>query len=241
MNKIFWGLVGVVLIGFFVIFSLFGVSAKTVTKIKVSQVKTPAEFAEGIAKRLYLEIKNSPVVMLGLTPGDMDQAALIPFLTDSLKKEGVFFDTIVVDTNLGKDIAIQANESTNIRQVEVVEEGLRNAKAANKKVMIITGNVFASQMVENGVARQLKAKGFDILSIAMARFPNSREEENQIEIRCDTPVADTEGTGHLGCAVLQMARSMYRKARLPDHFTGRLDLAGENDYILLYQRNMSKL
>ena len=239
MNKIFWGMVGIIVIGFAVMIAFFGGGAKTQVKVKMSQVASISEFAEGVAKRLYLEIKESPVLIVGITPGDRDHISLVSELKLALQKEQINFDFVALDSNLGEAPGFEFNQKVNVREIATLKEGMKNAQAQQKRLLVLTGNLFSSQMIERGLTSQMKEQGLQFISVSMAHFPRSRAEEKDPEIRCDTPVADTEGTGHLGCAILQMARGMYNKTLDPLKFTGRLDQSGATDYILLFQKNVN--
>lgn len=225
---------GPLVIGGLVTVLYFGLQPRSVPKINLSSFSTPEEAGQAVGKRLWLELKDAPVLLLGVWPNHPEDIEVVRGLLNSLTEPGQGYDVVVVEPQLpGVDVFVGAQSISLRDEAARFVEGVKNARAQGKRVVAIVPSMFSSRLIAEGPADRLKKEfELDFVSLSIAPFPFSRDEEGTFEVQCMTG-GDQTGFGALGCAVIQKARQNYRKKKDPTRYQGLMDLVGNQDYLLL--------
>ena len=211
----------------------FGIQPRSVPKIDYSEFVDPSRIGQAMSRGLRVEIQESPILLLGVWPGRIEEVQAFKALIDGLAADGVHYDVVAVDPGLPYKELFGATQEISLRDdLPRFEEGARQAIAQGKKIVLLTATPFASRLVKENQANQLLADGIQAVSFAAAPFPRSREQEKDFEIECLT-AGDDSGVGSFGCAVLNKARTIYRKKKNLTKYSATLDLVGSMDYLFL--------
>ncbi|UXR64131.1 hypothetical protein EZJ49_13775 [Bdellovibrio bacteriovorus] len=242
MKYLYWvGAVAVIALGVF--FSMnFQIQEKSIPKIKFSQVDIPEKLGKGVYERLRMEIKNAPVVMLGVTPNQIEDLELWRGFMEANQEQGSKYDVIVVDPQLPFVELFASNMRLDVQnEMDRFVEGIKNAQAQGLRVAAIVPYIYSSQLVKKGPALRLKEEhGIDVTSFSVMKFPVTREQEEGFLPLCELDAGrDLAGTGHLGCMVREIARKTYRKKFEENKYSGMMEQSGGKDYIILLNRNAS--
>ncbi|WP_347357348.1 hypothetical protein [Bdellovibrio sp.] len=242
MKYLYWvGAVAVVALGVF--FSMnFQIQERSIPKIKFSQVDIPEKLGKGVYERLRLEIKSSPVVLLGVTPNQIEDLELWRGFMEANQEQGSKYDVIVVDPQLPFVELFASNMRLDIQnEMDRFVEGIKNAQAQGLRVAAIVPYIYSSQLVKKGPAQRLKEEfKIDVASFSVMKFPVTREQEEGFQPLCELDAGrDLAGTGHLGCMVREIARKTYRKKFEENKYSGMMEQSGGKDYIILLNRNAS--
>lgn len=242
MKYLYWvGAVAVVALG--VYFSMnFQIQERSIPKIKFSQVDIPEKLGKGVYERLRMEIKNSPVVLLGVTPNQIEDLELWRGFLEANQQQGSKYDVIVVDPQLPFVELFASNMRLDIQnEMDRFVEGIKNAQAQGLRVAAIVPYIYSSQLVKKGPALRLKEEHkIDVTSFSVMKFPVTREQEEGFLPLCELDAGrDLAGTGHLGCMVREIARKTYRKKFEENKYSGMMEQSGAKDYIILLNRNAS--
>lgn len=242
MKYLYWvGAVAVIALGVF--FSMnFQIQERSIPKIKFSQVDIPEKLGKGVYERLRMEIKSSPVVLLGVTPNQIEDLELWRGFMEANQEQGSKYDVIVVDPQLPFVELFASNMRLDIQtEMDRFVEGIKNAQAQGLRVAAIVPYIYSSQLVKKGPANRLKEEhNIEVTSFSVMKFPATREQEEGFLPLCELDAGrDLAGTGHLGCMVREIARKTYRKKFEENKYSGMMEQSGSKDYIILLNRNAS--
>lgn len=240
MKYLYW-VAAVAVIGLGVFFSMnFRIQERSIPKIKFSQVTNPEELGKGVYERLRLEIRQAPIVLLGVTPNQIEDMELWRGFLEANQEQGSKYDVIVVEPQLPFVELFASDMRIDIQaEMQRFVEGVSNARAQGLRVAVIVPNIYSSQLVKKGPASRLKDEyKLDVTSFSVAKFPVTREQEQSFEPICEMEAGrDLVGTGHLGCMIREIARKTYRKKFEENKFSGMMEQTGAKDYLILLNRN----
>jgi hypothetical protein len=234
-NTVYWIVVGLVLICGVFATLYFGLQSGTVTKISFSEFSSQDAVADSILLHLREELKQSPIVLLGVEPAVPEQMQVWAHLLKSNQEAGLKFDHIVIDQFLKSEGLLVGAEKTDTKEnLTQVIQVLTDLQAKGQRVVLIVPTIYATQMVPGNVASILKDQAhLNILSLSLADFPRSREEEKAMRFPCSVGDADPTGLGQLGCTIAQEARANYHHKKAPGSLVGLVDQVGPKDYLIL--------
>ena len=242
MKYLYWSAVLLVIalgLGLAVSYSL---EPHSVPKIKFSQVDHAGRFGEAILQRMREEVRENPLVFLGVTPGQVEDLELWKGFLDANQEAGSKYDFIVVEPQLPFIDMIPAQLKIDIKEDRArFVEGVKKALSEKLRVAVIVPNIYSTQLLpENPVDLLKKENGLKFLSFSVTKYPLTNQQENEFEPRCNVnKEEDRQGTGSLGCIIRMKARLTYRKKLESGKFSGLMDQTGERDYLILFNRNGS--
>ena len=161
MKHLYWIGVAVVLgLGIFIARSI-RVSPQTITLIPFTQVATPEEMGQMVFASLQGEVKQAPLLMLGVTPNAIEDLELWQGFLAAAENSGLKYEMIVVEPQLPFveifHTAIHMDIKSEMRRFS---EGLTQAKQKGTRVAVIVPSIYASQLLtKNPVDRLQKEFG----------------------------------------------------------------------------------
>lgn len=240
MKYLYW-IGAVAVIGLGIYFSAnFSIQPQSIPKIKFSQVKTPEELGKGVYERLRLEIREAPIVLLGVTPNHIEDMELWRGFFEANQEAGSKYDVIVVEPMLPYIELFNSNMRIDIKdETARFVEGVQKARAEGLRVAVIVPNIYSSQLLKKNPANRLKDEyKLDVVSFSVTKFPVTREQEQAFEPKCVYEEGkDFAGTGPLGCMIQNIARKTYRKKLEQNKYSGVMEQTGAKDYLILLNRN----
>ena len=232
-KAIYFTLVGIVMVAGLVTAIYLSIQPRSVPKIDYSEFVQPERIGQAMAMGMRAEFQDANILILGVWPGRREEVQAYKALIDSLNEPGLHYDVVVSEPNIPYSEVFGATQEVSLRDdLKSFEEGARKTLADGKRLVILTASPFASRLVKDNQANQLMKDGLPAVSMSAAPFPRNRVEEAKLEIPCLTTGDDT-GIGSFGCAVLNKARSIYRKKKDPTKYSATLDLVGAQDYLFL--------
>lgn len=240
MKYIYWlGAVAVIALG--VYFSTqMSVKPQSISKLEFSQFLTPEEFGKTIFETLRREIKAAPVLVLGVTPNQIEDLELWRGFLEANQEKDSKYDVIVVESMLpyveifNSGMHLQTKE-----EMPRLVEGINKARAQGLRVAIIVPNIYASQLIkENPVDRLKEEFKIAVTSLTVSKFPLTRDQEASFSPSCPTGGAtDPAGTSALGCMIRDVSRKTYRKKFEANKYSGFMEQTGAKDFLILFNRN----
>lgn len=240
MKYFYWlGAVAVVALGIY--FSTqFSVKPQSISKLEFTQVVTPEEMGKAIFENLRREIKAAPIVLLGVTPNQIEDLELWRGFLEANQEEGSKYDLIVVESMLpyveifNNGMHLQTKE-----ELPRLVEGINKAREQGLRVAIIVPSIYASQMIQGNPVYRLKEEyKMNVTSLSVSKFPLTREQEASFEPLCANGGAvDPAGTSVYGCMIREVARKTYRKKFEANKYSGLVEQTGAKDYLILFNRN----
>ena len=211
----------------------YGLQPQSIPKIDWSQTTTPEQLGAAVAKDLRMEIRASPLLLVGLWPEHPEELQAAKAFFSQIQEPGLQYDVILTESELpgakemgGQPIAFKDD-------LAAFAAAAKQSLAENHRVAVITVSMYSSQLLHDGPASRLKNEfGLAPMSITFSPFPLARADESSVDATCSTGGQD-EGLGALGCMVVQKARSLYRKKHDPKKFSGVMDQVGGRDYLML--------
>lgn len=215
---------------------------ETLAKVEFTQVSTPEEMGKLVFEKLRLEVKGSPVLLLGVTPNQIEDLEMWRGFLEANQEPGSKYDVIVVEPMLPYvEIFDPAMRIEMKEEMNRFVEGIKNARAQNLRVVAIVPNIYASQLIQmNPVHRLQQEHKINVMSLSAAKFPVTKEQEAAFEPRCVVKGAndpDPSGTGVFGCAIQNVARKTYRQKFEEGKFSAMMEQTSATDYLVLLNRN----
>jgi hypothetical protein len=240
MKYLYWiGVVSILGLGLYFATS-FKVHPTTEMKIKFANYKVPEDFGREVFFKLKEEVKLSPIVLLGVTPNQIEDIELWRGFFEVNQDPGSKYDMIVVEPMLPYVELFKSNMRIDIKDDMVrFVEGVKKARAEGLRVAVIVPHIYSTQLLKKNPASRLLAEyKMDILSLTAVKFPSTREQEQASEPACVFEESkDFAGTGALGCAIQNAARQTYRLPLEEGQFSGLMEQSGPKDYLILFNRN----
>jgi hypothetical protein len=221
----------------------FGLAPRPIPKIKFSTFEAPLKLSQAIELRMREEIKNAGILAFGYQPEHPQQLEIIRQFLKVNVEPGLRYDVIVSEEGLGDlGAGFETAEKMNMKaQVEALAEGLKSARTAGKRVMLVLPSAFGTQLLRANLSDILKQKfQVALVSFSIVELLRSREAEKTVSVPCfvsDTGT-DVAGTGALGCAILQQSRATYRKKTELGKKAGMMDQRGAADYLIFYESGL---
>lgn len=215
---------------------------ETLAKVEFTQVSTPEEMGKLVFEKLRLEVKGSPVLLLGVTPNQIEDLEMWRGFLEANQEPGSKYDVIVVEPMLPYvEIFDPAMRIEMKEEMNRFVEGINNARAQNLRIVAIVPNIYASQLIQmNPVHRLQQEHKINVMSLSAAKFPVTKEQEAAFEPRCVVKGSndpDASGTGVLGCAIQNIARKTYRQKFEEGKFSAMMEQTSATDYLVLLNRN----
>lgn len=244
MKYLYW-LGAVAVIGVGIYFSMnISVQPQAVSKIQFSQFSSPEEFGKVVFEKLRLEVREAPLVLLGVTPNMIEDMEFWRGFLESNQEKGYKYDVIVVEPLLPYVELFDSNMRIDIKdEMRRFVEGVKKARAEGLRVAVIVPNIYSSQLIAKNPVDRLKMEfQLDVTSFSVTKFPLTSQQEQTFEPRCIMDVdgnkePDPAGTGSFGCMVLTIARKTYRKKFEENKYSGLVEQVGPKDYMILLNRN----
>lgn len=242
MKHLYWiGVIIVIAGGIFIARSI-SVSPETQTLIPFSQVATPEDMGQKVFTGLQAEIKQAPVLLLGVTPNSIEDLELWRGFLEAAESAGVKYEIIIVEPKLPYVELFQTAAHFDIKaEMGRFAEGLVAAKEKGLRTVVIVPSIYSSQLLKSNPADRLQ-KEFSIsfLSLSVVKFPLTKEQEASFDPKCVRgDGVDPEGTSPLGCLIINLARPTYRQKMEANKLSTQLERVSKNDYLILLNRNPS--
>lgn len=218
----------------------FSVQPQSISKISFAQVSTPEDFGKQVFEHLHEEVKKAPVVVLGVTPNQIEDLELWRGFFEANQAPDSKYDVIVVESMLPYVEIFNNGMHLQVKdEMPRLVEGIQKARAQGLRVAVIVPNIYSSQLIsKNPVARLKEEFKIDITSFVVSKFPLTREQEEGFEPKCfDGGNVDPAGTSNLGCMIRNLARKTYRKKIEAGKYSGLMEQTGVKDYLILFNRN----
>lgn len=241
----------IILVGVFALYQV-GIRPKPVAKIDLSTFPNEASYIRSIQLRLNQELKQMNVLVFGVDPKQLSQLNLVKEFLLSNAEPAMNFNSVYIEQGLLTESGMEsdfrqiAKNNENIEFhisnfYEAVEQNLQSIQQdhqKNKKILIVTANVYSTDKIQNSVPLLVKDKiKINVSSFFTTTFPRKRDDEKDFPLQCQVEGVDQNGLGALSCLILQRARSLYRKnIEAPaGSFLGIVDQVGLQDYVLMFR------
>lgn len=220
----------------------YGDQPSPIPRMELSRFQDPESFAKTLAEKLHGELKNSPVLLLGITPESPEELEVAEKFLASLKDPDLRYDVVVVEPGLGPEGFFPDAVSVSlVREIDRLVEGIRNARSRNLRAVVIAPSELTSQLGFENAPKKLEAESqMEVMSLSLVPLPRNRSEEKIFPFGCRTESHDRSGMGSIGCVALQLARGTYKMEKDPARFMGQLDQIGDRDFLALFQPPLMK-
>ncbi len=236
-KRIYWILlVGIVLAGVTTMI-YFGIQPRPIPKISLSKFENHTVLANSLLLRLREEIKNSPVLFLGVDPDKPEHFEIWQEFLKQNHEPGFAYDTIVVEQALATELFPGAEKINLIDQFSAFYQGIQTGVSNGRRVAVIMPSIYSVQMIHNNLDSNFNSK-VQVLgtSFSLTDFPRSREDEKTMTHPCVVAAVDQSGLGPFGCIVVQGARTNYRKRFESGEHIGFVNQIGQRDYLIFYTK-----
>jgi hypothetical protein len=239
-KRIYWIAVILVALAGLTVMIYYGIQPQPIQKIKLSKFETHTVLANSLLLRLREEIKNSPVMFLGLDPDRPEHFEIWREFLKQNQEPGMAYDLIVMDQDLTTDLFPEAQRvGTRDENFPIFFEGITKAVTQGHRVAVLMPLIYSVQMIPQNVASHFNSQPNLLVpatSFSLTDFPRSREQEKDMSQRCIVEGVDQTGLGPYGCLLVQMARANYRKRYEPGDAVGLVNQIGLRDYLILYTK-----
>lgn len=216
------------------------VQQQSISKIQFSQYSNAEEFGKEAFEKLKLEVRESPVVLLGVTPNKIEDMEFWRGFLEANQEKGLKYDVIVVEPMLPYVELFDSNMRIDIKE-EMLRfvEGIKKAREEGLRVAAIVPNIYSSQLIKkNPVSRLIEEYKLDVTSFSVTKFPVTVEQEESFDPKCVFEEGkDIAGTGGFGCMIISVAKKTYRKKFEDNKYSGLMEQVGPKDYLILLNRN----
>ncbi len=236
-KKIYWILVGLVALAGVTTMIYYGIQPRPIPKIKISKFESHTVLANAMLLRLREEIKNSPVLFLGVDPDKPEHYEIWKEFLKHDQEAGMSYDTVVMDHELQSDVFADVQKVETKDDVDGFAQGIQNALQQAHRVAVIVPTSYAVQMIHQNFATRFNAKvQVQATSFSLTDFPRAREQEKDMPQKCIVEGVDQTGLGPFGCLIMQSARANYRKRFETGETIGFVNQIGMRDYLVFYTR-----
>jgi len=234
-KKLYWAAVILIAIAGMTSMVYFGLKPRPVPKIKLSHFENPSVLANALLMRLREELRQSPLLFLGLDVSHPEQLETVKTLLENDQEPGIRYDLVVAPDHFLPEGYLVHEKLPPRDQVETLAQGLEKGLEAGHRIAVIVPTADAAQYVSGNLVNQLKAASkLTPMSLAMTDFPRTRQQESRMTYPCIVAGVDQSGLGPFGCLVAQTARANYRKRYPEGQFVGLVEQIGLSDYLILY-------
>lgn len=220
--------------------SIINIQPQSTAKIKFSQFSTAEDFGKQVFEKFKGEIKNAPIVFLGVTPNQIEHMEFLRGFLEANQEKGWKYDVIVVEPMLpyvelfASDVRVDIN-----KEMARFAEGIKKARDQGLRVAVIVPNIYSAQVIKNNqVNRYMINNNMKVLSFSVTSFPVTREQEEAFTPQCIFEEGkDLAGTGAFGCLIQNLAKKTYRMKFEDNKYSGLVEQTGPQDYVILLNRN----
>ncbi|MGE0631085.1 MAG: hypothetical protein AB7O96_01665 [Pseudobdellovibrionaceae bacterium] len=247
-NKIFYfiGAAFVLAAGIFLAV-YWGLTPKPVPKIKLSQFISSEEVASSVLLRLRNEIKDAPVLFLGIWPEEPLSfevwSSIVSQIQTKEENEGLKYDAIIIDPQIIEmsptTVWPEHETASLMNHYEQITQGLKAAKDGNKRLIFIVPSTHSSQIIQNSPIDRLKDElKIQVTSFSIAPFVLSAAELKNSPVPCKGNIDEKVGTSAFGCAISYVSQLNRNKAvkLSQDKITGLMSQFALKDYMLFLRR-----
>lgn len=218
------------------------VNPQPVTKniIPFAQFEAPEDLGKQIYTALQSEVKRAPIILLGVTPNQVEDMEVWRGFLQSNQEAGSKYEIVAVEPMLPYVELFESNLRFNIRDdMPRFVEGVKKALEQGLRVAVLVPNIYSSQLIaSNPVERLQQSFETPILSLSIAKFPVTPQQAEVFEPACVLEQGkDPGGTGPLGCMIRKVAKKTYDKKFADNKYSGLAEKLSPNDYLILFNRN----
>lgn len=238
MKKIYLTLIGLLSLVALTWVIQLSLQGKPVTKIKLSEFQSPLDLSTSIILRLRQELKDHPIVFLGVDPEEASHIEVWNALIKNLQEPGWKFDEIIMEKGL--PFLKPLNMGEKILDIKENESSLKalweQENFNNKRIVIIGPSIYSSQLVKDNPAQRLKTNPNDsrILSLTIVPLSDSTDAIEVNRIPCAASGADVTGESPLGCMIKKKAMFWNKKFKYGKNKStlGIVEQVGLHDYLV---------
>lgn len=237
-----WIMLGILGISGLSISIYFSIQPKPIPKIKYSLFSSPEEIGLAITHRLRLELSKETLIFLGIDPSNLEHYSLVNGFIAAMQKEGMGFESVVVDPKLPKKDLITHQEEIDLRsEMDRFKVGMSAAQSKNKKIAVILPTILASTLIDGSpVSMLMKDEKTSAIVFTIAELLISTAEESSTLYPCVANHADALGISKLGCLILTKSRPLYRKPSPGAKMPALMDQIGLAEYLILFRSRMQR-
>lgn len=215
-----------------------GISGKPLAKIKLSEFQSTKEAADAVFMRLRQELKDHPIVFLGVDPEEPEHLQIWREFLKEVKEPGWKFDEIYIESGLeAKEAWGLGEQQVDIKEKESEFKQLWSEQALRgKRVAVVVPHVYSSQLIQNNPVQRIKSNPQDlrIISISIVPLAQSPKDPEVLRLPCASEGSDYTGKSPLGCAIRNKAM-FWTKAPSPKASRlGILEQFGLSDYLFFF-------
>lgn len=209
---------------------------KPVPRVRMNQFENHAAFATAILSEFREDLKQNPVLFLGVQPESNVHAEVWKQLLIQNQEAGIKYDIVVAEQSLAFADTVAPNEKISaMDNAALFVQGVQAILASRKRVAILVPSTYSAQMIEQNLVNQYqKLSGQKVMSLSLVDFPRHREDERSAQFRCIVEAVDQSGLGPFGCTIMQAARANYRKRFEIGKQVGLVDQISLTDHLVLY-------
>ncbi|KYG66346.1 hypothetical protein AZI86_04640 [Bdellovibrio bacteriovorus] len=208
--------------------------------VPFAQYETPEDLGKQIFTALQSEVKRAPIVLLGVTPNQVEDMEVWRGFMQANQEVGSKYEIIAVEPMLPYVELFESNLRFNIRDdMPRFVEGVKKAMQQGLRVAVLVPHIYSSQLIAgNPVDRLQKEFEIPILSLSIVKFPVTLQQAEIFEPACVLEEGKDPGhTGPLGCMIRKVAKKTYDKKFEDNKYSGLVEKLSANDYLILFNRN----
>lgn len=212
----------------------FAAGPRFLALFKPSGFERPEQVGAVVAKRLFLEFKESPLVVIGLEERAKEQVDFVRGLLEDNSKEFGLKPTIVLDSSLG-EVTLPDTKVMDFREeyagLKTLIQQQLDAKAS---IVLITSNMIVSQILQNSLSKDLKQEfKLPLISLSVLRVARKPSQEPELRIKCHGSGEAAVNFGQLGCLSFMQSRSLYKlKKPITEPYIAVFEETVGKDYLL---------
>lgn len=238
-KRIYWILVILIALCGLTVMIYYGIQPRPIPKIKISKFESHTVLANSLILRLREEIKNSPVLFLGLDPDRPEHFEIWKEFLKQNQEPGMAYDVVVLEQELTTDLFPEAQKVPTKDGFTLFFSGVTEALTHGHRVAVLVPLAYSVQMVPQNVVFHFNSHPNVMVpatSLSLTNFPRTREQEKEMSLRCIVEGVDQTGLGPFGCLVVQTARANYRKRFEAGDGVGMVHQIGQRDYLVFYTK-----
>lgn len=239
MKKIYAVLIGlltIISIGWVIQLTIEG---KPVAKIKLSEFETPKNLSDAVKMRLRQEIKDHPIVFLGVDPEEPSHLEVWKHFINEMDEPGWKFDELLIEQGLSLKEPWRSGE----KMIDVKENEMALKTAWNdpsykeKRIVVVVPNIYSSQLIKDNPVQRLKLNPNEgrILSLSIVPLGQNANEVEINRLPCVAEGADYTGQSPLGCMIRKKAR-FVKKPFHNKSYLGAVEQVGLHDYLVYLRK-----
>ncbi len=212
----------------------YGRQPSSETRAPLAAFQNTSEMADVILQNLEPEIRENPILILGVETDRPEHFELWKEFLSRNQKPGLQYDVLVLDQNVETGLFPEAARASVKDGFEEFARGVQTTIDQGKRIAVMVPTVYAVQMIESNFVNNLKTRtGMKPLTLALSDLPRSRPDEKSLRHRCSVEGVDMTGLGPFGCEILQIARDNYRATFSAGQRIALIRELGPLDFIIL--------